>query len=226
MTGIQHLDLPDEAARAERQRPPRPLQPHRSAGHEHQDVRQLATAHQRLAGGEAPLVAAQHELLGELVRQLRQDLRLAGHALVAPAVEQQRPALAVPGHLDLAQEERVVAAPVGAHDSRNEMRQGPGHERCVAHDDELGLDAFDCAAGEEVGQLRLVLREDADAVAGALVEQRAHACAAVDRDEHERRLQRDRHERVRRHAVHLLADAGRQDRHAGREHPERPPEGE
>ena len=39
-------------------------------------------------------------------------------------------------------------------------------------------------------------------------------------------LQRDRHERVRGHAVHLLADARREHRHAGREHPERAPEGD
>ena len=38
--------------------------------------------------------------------------------------------------------------------------------------------------------------------------------------------QRHRHERVRGHPVHLLADPGRQHRDTGREHPERPPEGE
>ena len=55
---------------------------------------------------------------------------------------------------------------------------------------------------------------------------RAHLRAPVDRDEHERRLQRDGHERIGRHPVHLLGNARREDGHAGREHPERPPEGD
>ena len=82
------------------------------------------------------------------------------------------------------------------------------------------------APGEEVGQPRLALREHADPEPVALVEQAAHPAAAVERDEHERRAQRDGHEGVRGHPVHLVADARGQDRDAGREHPERAPEGD
>ena len=50
------------------------------------------------------------------------------------------------------------------------------------------------------------------------------ARASIDRDQHERRPQRDGRKGVRRHPVHLLAGARRQNGDARREHPERPPE--
>ena len=62
------------------------------------------------------------------------------------------------------------------------------------------------AAGEAVGEPRLPRLEHAHAEARALVQQRSHLRAPVDRDQHERRPQRDGHERVRRHPVHLLGD--------------------
>ena len=57
-----------------------------------------------------------------------------------------------------------------------------------------------------------------------LVQHRAELRAPIERDEHERRGERDRHERVRGHAVHLLARARGEDGHPGREHSERPAE--
>ena len=68
---------------------------------------------------------AAEQLVEQSRRQAREQLRLAEHPLVAAPVEQQRLALAVAGVLHVAEEERVVAAPVRAHDARDEMRQSP-----------------------------------------------------------------------------------------------------
>jgi hypothetical protein len=76
-------------------------------------------------------------------------------------------------------------------------------------------------AGEAVGEPGLALAQHADPVVAALVQHPAHLGAPVDGDQHERRLERHRHERVGRHAVHLLALQGRDHRDPGGEHPER-----
>ena len=137
-TSISPISAPAPSVSA----PAGPLDAHATRRHEHQRVGDLAALHQRLAGREAHLVAAQQELVEQLLRQPREELGVAEHALVAAAVEEQRLALAVAGVLDVAEEERVVAAPVRAHDARDEMRERALDERRVAHDDELRLDAL------------------------------------------------------------------------------------
>ena len=185
----------------------------------------LASLHQELAVRERPLDAGREQLVEQLARELREERGSRDDPLVAAAVEEQRRSLAVADVLDLAEEERVVAAPVGAHDARDEMRERAFDERRVANDLEQRLRrVLGDAAREPVGQRRLALLEHADAVARALAQQPVHPRAPVDRDQHERRPQRDRHERVGGHAVHLLADARGDHRDAGREHPERAPE--
>jgi hypothetical protein len=91
--------------------------------------------------------------------------------------------------LDAAEEERVVAAPVGALDAGDEVGEGALDQRGLAHDLEPRLRAVvDRAPGEAVRQRALRLAEDADPVAAALVEQAAHPGAPVDRDEHQGRM--------------------------------------
>ena len=80
------------------------------------------------------------------------------------------------------------------------------------------------AAGEAVRELGLLLAQHAHAVGAALVQEPAHPRAAVDGDQHQRRLQRDRHERVRGHAVHLVGLARRDHGHARGEHAQRAPQ--
>ena len=140
-------------------------------------------------------------------------------------MEEQRLALAVARELDLAQEERVVAAPVRAHDARDQVCERALDERRVVHELEQRLRPLVAdAAGEVVGEPCLPRLEHVDAEARPLVQQVRHARAAVDRHEDERRAQRDGHEGVRGHAVHLLARPGRDDGDSGREHPQRAPE--
>ncbi len=177
-----------------------------------------------VAGHETLLVAPREELVEQPAGKPREQLGLAHHPLVAAAVEEQRLSLAVARVLDVPEEERVVATPVRAHDTGDEMRQRALDERRLAHHGELRLDPLRPTPGEEVGQPGLTLGEHADAEPVALVEHAAHAAAAVERDQHERRAQRDGHEGVRGHPVHLVADARRQHGDARREHAERPPE--
>jgi hypothetical protein len=223
---VEHLDLPDQRARAESQRSSRTLHEHRARDEEHQRVRDLAPLHQRVPRHEAHLMAAGQQLVEKPARQPREQLRLADHPLVATAVEEQGLTLPVAGVLHVAEEERVIAAPVGADDPRHEVRQRPLDEWRLAHHEELGRDALGTAPGKEVGEPGLALRQHADTEPVPLVQQAAHATAAVERDEHEGRAQRDRHEGVRRHPVHLLADPRRQHRDSGREHPERTAKGD
>ena len=103
-------------------------------------------------------------------------------------MEQQRPTLAVPRELNLAEEQRVIAAPVRAHDPRDEVRERAFDERCLVNELERRLwKVVGDSPGESIREAGLLRLEDADAEARALVQERAHLRAAVDRDEHERR---------------------------------------
>ena len=78
------------------------------------------------------------------------------------------------------------------------------------------------ASREPIGEVVLVGGEDADREAASLVQQRAHPGSAVDRDQDQRRLHRDRHECVGRHPVNLIDDPGRDHGDSGGEHAQRP----
>ena len=118
----------------------------------------------------------------------------------------------------------MVAAPVAAHDPRDEVGERALDKRRLVDDLEGRLRPLALAAGEAIGQPGLAFLEHADAVAGVLAQQRIHPRPPIDRDEDKRRLQRHRHEGVGGHAVNLLAHPGGDHGHAGREHAERPPE--
>src|SRR6185436_13638014 len=91
-------------------------------------------------------------------------------ALVAAAVEQQRRALARVRVLAPPEEQRVVAAPVGAHDLRAESRERALDERRVVDEVEARLGPLGAGPpGEAVGQRALALAPDAHAVRAALV---------------------------------------------------------
>jgi hypothetical protein len=104
--------------------------------------------------------------------------------------------------------------------------EGAANERGLV--DELELDLLGTVAGrpsrEPVGERALLVGEHADPVATPLVEQGVHLRPAIHRDQHQRRPERDGHERVRRHAVHLVVVLRGDDRDAGGEHPKRPAE--
>ncbi len=168
------------------------------------------------------LGACGEQRLEELAGQRRQLAALGHELLVATAVEEQRSALAVACELDLTEEQRVIAAPVGAHDPCDQVSERARDERRLVHDLERRLgQVVPGPAREAVGEPGLTRFQHAHAVAGALVQETGELRAAIERDEDERRTERDRHERVRSHAVHLIARPGREDGDAGREHPER-----
>ena len=221
----EHLDLADELAGDDLRKAPRALDADGPFEDEVERVRRLAEAYHRLAVEERHLLAAREQRVEQRLWERREDARVVDDPLVLAAVEEERAALAVAGVLDLAEEQGVVAAPVRADDPRDEVREGAVDERRLTDGDEARLrQLLALAAREAVGETGLAVGEDADAVARPLVEHRAQPRLARERDEDEGRLQRHRHERVRRHPVHLIAAPGRQHGDAGREHPERTPE--
>ena len=105
------------------------------------------------------------------------------------------------------------------------MRERPLHQGCVMDQLEARFGtSLGRSPGEVIREPGLVGLQDVDGEPRAFMEQVRHTRAPVDGDEHERRAQRDRHERVRGHPVHLLADAGRKHGHAGGEHAQSAPE--
>ncbi|CAB5032749.1 unannotated protein [freshwater metagenome] len=94
---------------------------------------------------------------------------------------EQRRAFAVARVLNVTEEERVIAGVVGAIDAGDKMGQCAFHQRRVADDFEgwFGY-ALIRAASEAIRHFGLVLTENADAVAVALMQQVAHLRAAVD----------------------------------------------
>ena len=76
----------------------------RLVDHEEEVVPGLADAHERLAVGELALLAEREDRVEELARELREHARIVDQALVASTVEEERPAMAVAGELDLAEE--------------------------------------------------------------------------------------------------------------------------
>src|SRR5438046_2978534 len=83
-------------------------------------------------------------------------LAFSDDPLVAAAVEEQRLALSVVHVLDLAEEQGMVAAPVGPDDPSDKMSERTFDKRCVTHDLEPRLlDAARAATAEVVGEPRL-----------------------------------------------------------------------
>ena len=114
----------------------------------------------------------------------------------------------------------MVAAPVGLLDLGYELGGGAVHHRRLVHDLERRLGVPSRSAGEAVGELALARRQHATPKRWPSCS-RLHILVAVDRDQHQGRLQRDRHEGVCGHAVDLIA--GRRGDHGdpGSEHAER-----
>ena len=107
--------------------------------------------HDRLSVRVLALRAESQDRVEQLARKQREDLWILDEPLVAAAVEEERPALSVARELDLPEEERVVAAPVGADDPRDEVRERALDERRLMHDLERRLgELVGHAAGEAV----------------------------------------------------------------------------
>ena len=175
--------------------------------HEQQLGAGLADPHDRLPVRVLPLLAEREDRIEQLPRQQREDARVADEPLVAAAVEEQRLALAVPRELDLPEEERVVAAPVRAHDARDEVRERAVDERRVVHELEQSAPRVSSTTRPAKWSESPACRASSTFTPNRVpsCSRFAHPRAAIDGDEHERRPQRDGHERVRRHPVHLLA---------------------
>ena len=94
----------------------------------------VASPHHRLAVLETNLGTDREQRLEQLAGQLGGPVRLLDELLVAAAVEEEWPTLAVAGELDVSEEERVVAAVVGADDARDEMRESSLDERRVVYE--------------------------------------------------------------------------------------------
>src|SRR6185369_14953318 len=72
-------------------------------------------------------------------------------------------------------------------------------------------------AGEMIADRKLALRQHAHAEHARLADLVVHAGTAADRDQHQGRLQRARHEGIRGHRVRVAVELGRDDDDAGRE---------
>ena len=115
-------------------------------------------------------------------------MRVAHDALVATAVKEQGRALAVADVLDLAEEERVVAAPVAPHHPGDELRERALDEGRLADDLEARIGVVVARpARKPVGESRLTFLENADAEMRTLPQQGVQLRPAVDRDQNQRR---------------------------------------
>src|SRR5262249_53930674 len=172
---IEHFDLADELARAERERAAGPLDAHR-AGHQEKELGpSLAGAHDHLPIAVLTCLAARENRIQELLRQRREDVRILDQSLVAPTVEEQRATVAVARELDLAEEERVVTSPVRANDASDEVRERALDEGRLVRDLERGLgQRVIGAAREPIGEAGLTGLEDTHSEARALVQECAH----------------------------------------------------
>ena len=101
----------------------------------------------------------------------------------------------------------MVATPVRAADAGDDVRERALDQRRLAHGDErrlVGPSATRRAKWSERPiwlSARTLTPYVAPTFSGPV-----HPRAPVDGDEHERRLERHRHERVRRHPVHLTVE--------------------
>src|SRR6187455_451986 len=95
-------------------------------------------------------------------------IALGTELLVPAAVEQQRRSGVLARVLHPPEEQRVVAAPVGALHARHEMRERAVDQRRVLHDLEPRL-SLTRPAGKPVGQGGLGRAQDAHAVVHTLV---------------------------------------------------------
>ena len=205
---IEHLDLADQRAGAEGQLAgpavrPEPCPPSRASS-----CRTIAARHHRLSGRVPHLVAAEQDLVEQLAGKEREELGSPSTARSArrgrAAARPRRSGRTRRGRgrangrrpsTSARRARRSASAPSTSGVSRTSTNRLGARRRCDRRTDRRALSA----PGEH-----------ADAVATALVEHPAHPGAAVERDEHERRPQRDGHERIGGHPVHLLAHACRQ----------------
>jgi hypothetical protein len=86
------------------------------------------------------------------------------------------------------------------------------------------LDTSKISTGEVHRHGLVLLAENAHAVVATLREQAGHASLLGDRHQHQWRIERHGHERVRGHAVHLSVHGGGDDRDSGREGAQAVPE--
>src|SRR5581483_3428021 len=148
--------------------------------------------------------------------------RLAAH--VSAAAEHQHRLVGIGKALDMADEDDVVAAVMAELVAALEMRRrADQHRRPRFRDDVADIEELVVALlGELVRQLDLVPGEDVDDEMRPLLEGGQALRVKRAAPQHQRRVQRHRGERVRRHAVEFaVAAAGGDDRYAGGEGAER-----
>src|SRR5262249_56805662 len=93
-TRVEHLDLADELARPDGRREPRPLDANRPFDDEQEVAALLADPHHGFAVRVRAFLAEGEDGVEQLTREEREDVRILDQALVAPAVEKERAALA------------------------------------------------------------------------------------------------------------------------------------
>ncbi len=126
---------------------------------------------------------------------------LDAHLLITSGVEEQR--LIVPRFkmLHLADIQCVVAGRMRVDHLHNEVRDRAFEKRNPLPSSKVNSQILDSMSSEVVAQQLLIFRQHANAEAPNAGKYAMHVGAIVQRNEHERRVERHGHKRVGRHAV-------------------------
>ena len=127
-----------------------------------------------LAVGVVALLAEREDRVEKLAGELREDSRILDQPLVAAAMEEERPALPVARELDLAEKQRVVAAPVRADDTSDEVGERAVDERRLVNDLERRL-----RAGRPRCDRRIGPREPVWCASRTLTPKRVPSCSSA-----------------------------------------------
>ena len=142
-------------------------------------------------------------------------------AVVAAAVEKQGLVVSEFVMFDVADVEGMVACGMDVDDAGDEMGQGPLDYGHVVLIDEREFQALLQAAREVIAKGILPFGQNADAEVAGGGQQRIHRRAIIHGDDNERRIERDGHESIGRHAVRAFSIARSDNRHAAGEAAER-----
>ena len=152
-----------------------------------------------------------------ILRPLRWPALFFAHVMISAAIEKQRPAFARFKMLHAADVERVVARGMNVDDIHHEVSHRAADQRETVSMHVANMQPRRRPSREMVAQRILILGQHADAEAPRQRQDAVHIRAIVERNQDQRRIERDRNERIGRHAVRLLFVLRRKNRDAAGE---------
>src|SRR5579863_7224521 len=122
--------------------------------------------------------------------------------------------------LDLSQKKRMIACLMDIHDSCNNVSNGSLQEGNALLSKKSDLQSIHWATAKMTTKPLLVVRKHADAIVRVQSKQFIHLGMLSYGDQHQWRVQRDRHESVRGHTMHMFFVSNGNHTHTGGETPQ------